>query len=252
MVLAAPDRAALLTLQNLAVLLYFLLPANIMLYGVNDYFDRDIDEDNPKKQGKEARYRDSVVTNTFVLASLLAAVPLSIFLDSTGWALAAFVLLSVSYSAPPFRFKARPFLDSVSNGLYIIPFVVAYTEVSGSFPPLALILGGWFWSMAMHTFSAIPDIEPDRKNGVSTTATFLGRDYTYVYCGSFWMLASISVSIYSTLGGLLLSLYVPLLAGFYLSGMSDSEAYWYYPYINAGVGAFCTLASLWVIKGVPF
>jgi hypothetical protein len=35
----------------------------------------------------------------------------------------------VEYSAPPLRFKTTPFLDSLSNGLYILPGVVAYAAI---------------------------------------------------------------------------------------------------------------------------
>jgi len=42
---------------SLALVAYFLLPANVFLYGVNDVFDADVDRENPKKDEKEVRYR---------------------------------------------------------------------------------------------------------------------------------------------------------------------------------------------------
>jgi len=45
----------------------------------------------------------------------------------------------------------------------------------GRTPPIAALAGAWLWAMGMHTFSAIPDIEPDRAAGIRTTATLLGE-----------------------------------------------------------------------------
>jgi 4-hydroxybenzoate polyprenyltransferase len=43
--------------------------------------------------------------------------------------------------------------------------------------------------MAWHTFSAIPDIEPDTKAGIATTATILGEQGTLLYCFGLWFVA---------------------------------------------------------------
>jgi 4-hydroxybenzoate polyprenyltransferase len=47
----------------------------------------------------------------------------------------------------------------------------------------------WLWMMAWHTFSAIPDIEPDTKWGIATTATVLWEQSTLLYCFVVWLLA---------------------------------------------------------------
>ncbi|MDY6775792.1 MAG: prenyltransferase [Halobacteria archaeon] len=224
------------------LVLYFLIPANVMLYGVNDYFDRGIDEENPKKEAKESVYRRSRWVDAVVGVSLLVTVGLTVALGSP--VMAAFVFLSVGYSAPPLRFKTKPFLDSLSNGLYILPFVVSHVAVAGEYPPALTVAGGWLWTMAMHTFSAIPDIQPDRRAGIRTTATFLGRRRTYVYCTAVWLLSAVTVGVWnSRLGGVIL-VYPVLSTAFYVSNLTDSEAYWYYPYINSLVGMVLTLAGL--------
>lgn len=246
--LGATSLEGLLTLENLFLFLYFLVPANIMLYGINDYFDRDIDEENPKKEDKEEKYQVGLFTDSVIGLSTGLSIPVALFLPQKALpVMVFFLLLSIAYSAPPLRFKARPFLDSLSNGLYILPFVLTYIYSTKSFPPILTVAGGWAWTMAMHTFSAVPDIEPDRKAGIETTATFLGREKTYAYCGILWMVSGLLVSLWNLYAGFLILVYPVLATGFYLSDLSDSEAYWYYPYINAFIGMVLTMAGLYTL-----
>lgn len=249
LILGAENISQLYTFENLILFLYFLIPANILLYGINDYFDRDIDKDNPKKEDKEEKYRDNTFTNAVIGFSTALSIPVTLMLlpREAFPAMIAFLGLSGAYSAPPLRFKKRPFLDSLSNGLYILPLVVTYTTLTQSFPPLEIIIAGWLWTMAMHTYSAIPDIFPDRKAGIETTATFLGRKKTYIYCTVVWMLSAFFSGFWNVWTGILISIYPILCVSFYFSDLSDSEAYWYYPYINAFIGMVLTIAGLWVL-----
>lgn len=249
LILGAGNLSQLYKFENLVLFLYFLIPANIMLYGINDYFDRDIDEDNPKKEDKEEKYRDNTVTDAVIGFSTALSIPVTFMLlpREAFPAMIAFLGLSGAYSAPPLRFKKRPFLDSLSNGLYILPLVVTYTTLTQSFPPLEIIIAGWLWTMAMHTYSAIPDIVPDRKAGIETTATFLGRKKTYTYCTVVWILSAFFSGFWNIWTGLVISIYPILCVIFYSSNLTDSEAYWYYPYINAFIGMMLTIAGLWVL-----
>ena len=233
-----------------ALFAYFLFPANVFLYGVNDVFDADVDVDNPKKDetGREVRYHgDRLVPGLVALTGVLsvAFVP---WLPAAGVvALAAFLFLAVEYSAPPLRFKTTPFLDSVSNGLYVLPGVVAYAAIAGSAPPPAAVLGGWLWTMGMHTFSAIPDIEPDRAAGIETTATALGESRTYVYCGLCWLAAAAVFGTVHPFFAAVLGVYPIFVAFVAVSGVSVDRAYWWFPVLNTAAGTALTLAALWVM-----
>jgi 4-hydroxybenzoate polyprenyltransferase len=232
----------------IALFLYFTIPANVFLYGVNDIFDADIDELNPKKseEGKEVRYRgDSAVTATIVAATVLgvAFVP---FLPPEGIvALAAFYALGTAYSAPPLRFKTTPLLDSLSNGLYITPGIVAFAAMTGEIPPLLAIGGGWLWTMGMHTFSAIPDIEPDRKAGIQTTATVLGERWTLVYCGVCWLAAAVLMGLIHPFLGNVFVVYPVFVVVLAASPADISRAYWWFPAINFMAGMALTMAAIW-------
>jgi 4-hydroxybenzoate polyprenyltransferase len=241
-----------------ALFAYFLLPANVYLYGVNDVFDADIDAENPKKTGeqaREARFRGGGTVAAVVAVCGLAGLALAGALGATAsagaavWVL-AFLLLGYAYSAPPFRLKTVPPLDSVSNGLYVLPGAAAYVALAGRQPPALAIAGGWLWAMAMHTFSAIPDIEPDRRAGIRTTATVLGERRTLAYCGAVWLVAAGAFGLLDWRAGALLALYPLLAAGVAETDVAVSRAYWWFPAVNGLVGMVLTLGGLWgVVRG---
>ena len=245
---AAETQSELFAPAAVVLFAYFLLPANVFLYGINDVFDREIDVENPKKASKEARYGGQrwvpvVVAGCAALALVL--VPL-VPMGALVW-IGVFLVLGAAYSAPPVRFKTTPLFDSVSNGLYVAPGIAAYVAVAGSQPPVLAIVGGWLWAMGMHTFSAIPDLEPDRRAGIRTTATVLGEHRTYVYCGCCWLLAAVAFGAVDVRLGAVMTVY-PLLVGVIAGSSVDVDrAYWWFPAINTAVGTILTLGALWVI-----
>ncbi|MFC7098256.1 prenyltransferase [Halobaculum marinum] len=224
---------------------YFLLPANLFLYGVNDVFDRDVDEVNPKKDEREVRYDGGPLVPAVVVACAALGAGTFAISPRAAWPfLAGFLLLGAEYSAPPFRFKTTPVLDSVSNGLYVLPGAAAFALVAGEAPPVAALVGAWLWAMGMHTFSAIPDIEPDREAGIRTTATVLGAERTYAYCAACWLVSAGAFAVVDIRIGLLLLVYPAVVFGIYWSGVAVDRAYWWYPAINTAVGALLTMGAL--------
>ncbi|WP_280586600.1 prenyltransferase [Halorubrum sp. Boch-26] len=240
------DVSGLFTPTTVALAAYFLVPANVFLYGVNDAFDADIDELNPKKEEREARWRGSRLVALAVFASALAGLATVAIAPRVAWPyLVGFLLLSVGYSAPPVRFKTTPFLDSVSNGLYVLPGAAAYATVAGAHPPLAALAGAWLWTMGMHTFSAIPDIEPDRAAGIRTTATVLGEGRTYLYCFACWAAAAAAFAAVDLRLGALLGVYPVFVAWVAASSVSVDRAYWWFPALNTAVGTLLAMGGLW-------
>jgi len=242
----AESTGDLFSLPAIATFCYFLLPANVYLYGINDVFDAEIDEENPKKERKEVRFGGQ----PFVVAAvaltgmgLLVLVPL-VNLTAALY-LGAYFLLATEYSAPPLRFKTTPFLDSLSNGLYVLPGAAAYAAVAGQHPPALALAGAWLWTMAMHTFSAIPDVEPDREAGIRTTATWLGESRTYAYCVAVWTAAAVAFAAVDYRLGALLGVYPAFVAWVARSSVAVDRAYWWFPSLNTVVGTALTLGALW-------
>ncbi len=252
-VYAAETAAQFFEPLAVALFAYFLIPANIFLYGVNDIFDADADELNPKKaaDGREVRYGDHRgwhVVAPVVSAAALAVVFVPLLPAGALLALAGFLVLGAAYSVPPLRLKTTPLLDSVSNGLYILPGVVAYTAMAGSYPPVAAVAGGWVWAMGMHTFSAIPDIEPDRQAGIRTTATLFGEFRTLAYCAGCWLVAAVLMGLVHPALAAVFAVYPVFVAGVVAFDVDIDRAYWWFPVLNTVAGAVLTMLGIWEVQ----
>lgn len=229
-------------------LLFFFIPANIFIYGVNDYWDEDTDRLNPKKDEKEHRL---VPQHKRRLALILAGVVglsalLMVFQDNVERAIfLAFLLLSYFYSAKPLRFKAVPVLDFSSNMLYIMPGIFAYYLASGELPPPLIVLAGFFHIAAMHLFSAIPDIGCDERAGIRTTAVALRERRSLLLVAAFWSALS-TIVLYLT-GAHPLAFLVLIYPAFPLLLLLDrrqdiNRLYWYLPYVNTTLGGLLFVA----------
>jgi 4-hydroxybenzoate polyprenyltransferase len=233
---------------------YFTFPANLLIYGVNDIFDYETDKHNPKKEAYETLvkpkeqkqlWRWIAITN----APFLLLLP---FIGNNGrWGVAGFLFFSVFYSMPPIRAKVRPLIDSIFNVLYIFPGIVGYAVVSKTMPSLYLCLAAAFWCMAMHAYSAVPDIQADKKAKISTIATQLGKAGTLLFCLVCYALAA-GLSI-STLGQF--SIAAGILYGFMMiitlqakNAQSVMKLYSLFPYINMSVGMGLFFWILLVVK----
>ena len=233
---------------------YFTFPANLLIYGINDIFDYETDKHNPKKvayetlvKPKEQKqlWRWIAITN----APFLLLLPL---LGNNGrWAVAGFLFFGIFYSMPPIRAKVRPLLDSIFNVLYIFPGIVGYAVVSKTLPSLYLCLAAAFWCMAMHAYSAVPDIEADRNAKIDTIATKLGKTGTLLFClACYGLAAGLTVSVLGQF-----SIAAAVLYGFMMivtlqakNAHSVMKLYSLFPYINMGVGMALFLWVLFVLK----
>jgi 4-hydroxybenzoate polyprenyltransferase len=182
------------TWEALPILLWLTLPFNLLIYGVNDVFDQETDAKNPRKGTLEGARIQPEEVRTIAFGVLLTNLPFLIYFvlflppAANLWML-LYALLFAGYSVPPARFKARPYLDSLSNAAYAFPLV---------FMPLALsapvvwpaAFGLMAWSAAKHTFDAVQDVDEDRRVGIETTAVRLGPKGVVLWSGFFWALAT--------------------------------------------------------------
>jgi len=130
--------------------------------------------------------------------------------------------------------------------------VLAYLAIADTHPPIAAIVGGWIWTMAMHTFSAIPDIAADRRAGIATTATVLGERRASAYCGLVWIVAAVAFAAVHPLVGAVLAVYPVALLAIVLADIPVERAYWWFPWLNATVGAVLTMGALWALVDDPW
>jgi len=232
------------TAQFLLPFFFFLLPANLFLYGVNDWFDADTDQLNQKKGEFEhlLRQHERKVLGVTIAVCFGLSLVLGVLFVSTAALLIVFMFLSCFYSAPPLRFKSRAGLDSLSNVLYIIPGLIGYNLAAGDAVPWLIILACGAWAVGMHAYSAIPDIQPDSRAGIRTGAVSLGARNTLLVVLGFWaFFSTVSILLYGY--PLLLTLIYPAVCLFLLltSKQLDLSAatgrlYVLFPYLNGLVG----------------
>ena len=206
--------------EALPLLIWLTLPFNLLIYGVNDVFDQETDAKNPRKGSLEGAkilpeevlpiWRGVLLTNVPFLIYFVSVMPYRVAL----WIL-LYAVLFVGYSAPPLRFKARPYLDSLSNAAYAFPLVFVPLAL-GEEPVWPAALGLMAWSAAKHTFDASQDVDEDRRVGIKTTAVRLSIKGVVLWSGAWWTIATICFALVSPLvtlvnaayaGGLLYALW---------------------------------------------
>ena len=182
--------------------LYFLVPYNLALYGINDVFDYESDLRNPRKGGVEGALLDRSMHRPTLIAAAVATTPFLVYLVIVGsplsWlvlAVSAFAL--IAYSARGLRFKEKPVLDSLTSSTHFASPAVYGLVLAGAVftPQLWALLGAFFlWGIASHAFGAVQDVIADREAGIASIATVIGARPT----------ARLSVIVYLLAGVLLL------------------------------------------------
>ena len=238
----ASSRTDFLSVPVIVYAIYFLFPANLLIYGVNDIFDFETDKLNPKKQDYEtlvgpAERRELV--NAILVFNFLFIIA-TFFLNTIAlFTMFGFLLLSIFYSAPPIRAKAIPIVDSIFNVLYVFPGIFGYALIAGEFPPYLAVISAFLWTMAMHAYSAIPDIRADREAGLETIATFLGKNGTIFFCTACYLLSAIfAFPFLGVFAGVLGMIYLTMMAVSLFAKKRTGlfGVYKYFPLVNSAVG----------------
>lgn len=232
----------LLDVRIIAFFIYFIFSANILIYGINDIFDYETDKLNPKKVAYESLLMPAEHKYIWVTI-VLTTIPFIFFLDlSNKYSIVsffAFIFFASFYSATPIRAKTKPGLDMIfSAGHYVATGVFAFALIQNTFPSILSIIGGMLWAMAMHAYSAVPDIDADRTSGIATIATLLEKKTTIAMCLVFYSISSIIGFVY--FGVIALLLLIPYLVLMIISFNSSSEKlfklYTYFPKLNTITG----------------
>jgi 4-hydroxybenzoate polyprenyltransferase len=187
---------------------FFLVPYNLLMYGINDVFDYESDIRNPRKGGVEGALLPPNLHLATLLASVILPIPFLVPLVWSGSATATGVLalslfFVVAYSAKGFRFKEIPFLDSAtSSAHFVMPalYGLVLAEAAVSTVTVTVLAAFFFWGMASHAFGAVQDVVADREAGVASIATVIGAKGT----------ARFAVALYALAGAVLLATPWPL------------------------------------------
>jgi 4-hydroxybenzoate polyprenyltransferase len=164
--------------------LFFLIPYNLLMYGVNDVFDYESDIRNPRKNSIEGAVEAKSFHPTILIAAALTTLPfgIAIILLSPLNAAAIFVAVIffvIAYSLKGLRFKEIAFLDSITSSIHFVGPMLFAIAVTGYHPqawPFALAL--FLWGIASHAFGAVQDVIPDREGKLQSIATVIGARAT--------------------------------------------------------------------------
>jgi len=189
---AYPFAAAyLLTTREIDVVLivgtlFFLVPYNLAMYGINDVFDYESDLRNPRKGGAHGAVLDRSLHAPTLWAAGLSCAPFVVYLLIVGsplsWAvLAVSVFFVVFYSAPPLRLKEVPFADSVTSSIHFFSpavYGLVLADAAWTWQLVLIVVAFALWGVASHAFGAVQDVVADREAGIASIATARGARWT--------------------------------------------------------------------------
>jgi 4-hydroxybenzoate polyprenyltransferase len=166
--------------------LFFLVPYNLAMYGINDVFDYESDLRNPRKGGAHGAVLDRRMHPITLWAAGLLCAPFVVYLVVLGSPVSWLVLFAslffvVFYSAPPLRLKEVPFADSVTSSIHFFSPAVYGLVLAGAtwtWQLGAVIVAFALWGVASHAFGAVQDVVADRAAGISSIATARGARWT--------------------------------------------------------------------------
>lgn len=160
--------------------MFFLIPYNLLMYGVNDVFDYESDIRNPRKGGIEGAVEQKAFHSTILWSSFLLCIPFIWWLfihgnSSSNIILAIVMFFVVAYSIKGLRFKELPVLDSITSSIHFVGpmlYGLVLTGFNASYMPF--VVAFFLWGLASHAFGAVQDIVPDRQGGLASVATVFG------------------------------------------------------------------------------
>ena len=166
--------------------LFFLIPYNLLMYGINDVFDYESDIRNPRKGGVEGAKLGPHLHKSMLWIAGAVCLPFVVLLVWAGsWASWLWLVVSlfsvVVYSVPTLRFKERPFLDSVTSSAHFVsPAAYGVALAGGTVNSTGwLAFAAFFlWGAASHAFGAVQDVVYDREAGIGSIATVIGARHT--------------------------------------------------------------------------
>ncbi|GII98494.1 lycopene cyclase domain-containing protein [Sediminihabitans luteus] len=202
--------------------LYFLVPYNVLMYGINDVFDYESDLRNPRKGGIEgalvAPERARTLHRRILWATVVTNVPFLALLVAWGdlaanLVLAVVVFLVIAYSAPVLRFKERAFVDSFTSAmhfvgplLYALVLVDAPLDARSTWPVLVAFV---LWGAASQAFGAVQDVRADRAAGLGSVATVIGARATVLVAAGAYVVAALVLLVLGWPGALAAILPLP-------------------------------------------
>lgn len=243
--------------------LFFLIPYNLLMYGINDVCDYESDMRNPRKGGVEGAVTPRKYHRLIVWSAILSCLPFVVALVLLGnWqsvlVLAAVLFFVVAYSAKGLRFKEVPLLDSVTSSLHFVgPLLYAYSLVGTTQAGWLAAAAFFCWGMASQAFGAVQDIIPDREANIRSIATVFGARATVwlaitLYAVAVCLVACLGVAAWpvAVAGGLYIINLLPFVRIRDERSAEARSGWRRFLWLNYVAGAAVTVTLLMVVWGV--
>ena len=184
--------------------LFFLIPYNLLMYGINDVYDYESDLRNPRKGGLEGALLPPQLHKPMLLWAYGLSLPLAaaVYLFSFGnFAASAVFLLTmfavVAYSVKGLRFKELPVVDSITSSIHFVgPMLFGLFLVREPDALLWLVTIAFFlWGAASHAFGAVQDVRADREAGINSIATAFGARATVRIAFALYLVAGLMLLV---------------------------------------------------------
>ena len=175
--------------------LFFLIPYNLLMYGINDVYDYESDIKNPRKGGVEGAVVPKKFHRFLLGWSYLLPVPFAIVLiilapHSTPILLGCLFFV-IAYSAKHLRFKEIPFLDSITSSLHFVgPLIYALSLVGWPTEAWPVVAAFFVWGIASQSLGAIQDITYDKQAGIGSIGTAIGERGTVYFSLVLYLIAA--------------------------------------------------------------
>ena len=163
---------------------YFLIPYNLLMYGVNDVFDYESDIRNPRKGGIEGAVEQKAFHPVILWSAIITNLPFVIYMLFVGTIVSNIVLIILisfvlAYSLVGLRFKEIPVLDSITSSIHFVGPMIFAMAITGFMPQyIPYAMAFFLWGAASHAFGAVQDVIPDRQGNLSSVATVFGARIT--------------------------------------------------------------------------
>lgn len=160
-------------------------PFGMIIYGINDIYDADIDTADKKRSRLEGgKHKDSEQKYIWwgVGVAVVAFMTVSVIAHSTYGLIFTFVsvLASVTYSVPPLRLKSRAGLDVLFSGVAYVVFVYGagywLMQPYAPLPDAVYVLA--IFAACLHALGALRDYTVDKAALATTIAVQFGPRIT--------------------------------------------------------------------------
>jgi len=233
-------------------------PLALFTFGINDIFDHDSDNINPRKNGSkriltllegsaidQKNYR--LIKNGVISCAIIILAISCMTLDPANlFYTISLMLLIFAYSSPPWQFKSRAPLDSITAGLSASFFPFALGVCHAGTPwnmPFQIYLFS-LCAMGIHAFSTIMDYTADLQTNSRTFAVKFGKRWAALFSAVTILIALLTIQTI-----LLRSFAILYLLLFCLNAVFISEKFARITYVFI-YSSVLSLSVFWIFKNL--